>query len=65
LFAGETTNLREQIETLLENPRWEALEPDSIWVQKGESKFSSEYCAMKSAVVAERRPLLNSDVWIA
>lgn len=65
LFAGEATNLREQVETLLENPRWEALEPDSVWIQKGEDKFSAEYCAMKSAVVAEKRPLLNSDVWLA
>ena len=64
LFAGEAANLREHVETLLDNPRWEVLEPDSVLVQTGEDSFSSEYCARKSVVVAEKRPLLNSDVWI-
>ncbi len=63
LFAGEATNLREHIETMLDNPRWEALEPDSVLVQTGEDDFSSEYCALKSVVVAKKRPLLNCEVW--
>ena len=64
LFAGEAANLREHIEALLDNPRWDALEPDSVLVQMGEDDFSAEYCAMKSVVVAQKRPLLNSNVWI-
>ncbi|QEG24210.1 DNA-methyltransferase [Mariniblastus fucicola] len=64
LFAGEASNLRQHVTALLDNPRWESLEPDSVLVQLGEAKFSSEYMAMKSAVVAKRRPLLNSNVWM-
>ena len=65
LFAGEAANLREQVESLLRNPRWEALEPDSVYVQTGDEDFSSEYYAMKSVLVQKKRPLLNSDVWLS
>ena len=64
LFAGEAVNLREQIETVLENPKWQSLEPDRIFVRKDDSEFSSKYYSIKSALVAQKNPLLNSRVWL-
>ena len=64
LFAGEAVNLREHIETVLDNPKWQDLEPDQIFLQPEETTFSSKYYSKKSALVARQSPLLNSRVWL-
>ena len=64
LFAGEAVNVREHLQHILENQKWQSLEPDLIFVQKEEQAFSSKYYSKKSALVAQKKPILNSRVWL-
>ena len=57
-YAGESENIRERVESILENPRWKDLEADSVlYVEEGDD-ISVKY-ALKAALAQRMNPLLN------
>ncbi len=57
-FAGESDNMRVQVERVLKNDKWASLEPSSVkYVPLGED-LSKQY-ALKSALAIRECPLLN------
>ena len=63
IYAGESENIREHLELFRENPNWQRLNPDSIFVERADKSFT-EKCAMKSALVWRSSPLLNCRLWV-
>ncbi|MEM7475889.1 MAG: site-specific DNA-methyltransferase [Planctomycetota bacterium] len=64
VYAGEAENLREHLTAILDNPSWQKFEADQLLVLKNENDFADNY-ALKSAIVQQSNPLLNSRVWLA
>lgn len=62
IYAYESENIREHIEIVLDNPRWQRLEPDSIVYAQNDQGFVAKY-ALKSALVQRENPLLNCRLW--
>jgi DNA modification methylase len=57
-FAGESDNMRVQVERVLENKKWASLEPSSVKYVPLSENLSRQY-ALKSAVAIREHPLLN------
>ena len=57
-YAGESENMREQIQRVLSNQNWNRLEPDCIRFVPNDGRLSVKY-ALKSAVAIREHPLLN------
>lgn len=64
IYAYEGTSIRKQIEIVLDNPRWQGLEPDSIVYAEDDQTFVAKY-ALKSALVRRESPLLNCRLWVS
>jgi site-specific DNA-methyltransferase (adenine-specific) len=58
LYAGESGNMRVQIDRIMCNPNWESLEPDCVKFVTSESDLTVLY-ALKSALAIRESPLLN------
>ena len=63
IYAGEAVHVRSQLQRILENPEWARFDPDAIWIAENEAELS-ENCALKSALIQQDQPLLNSHVWL-
>jgi len=57
-FAGESDNMRVQLERVLENEKWASLEPSSVKYVPLSENLSTLY-ALKSALAIREHPLLN------
>ncbi|MBX3423005.1 MAG: site-specific DNA-methyltransferase [Pirellulaceae bacterium] len=57
-FAGESDNMRVQIERVLENEKWASLEASSVKYVPLDESLSQQY-ALKSALAIREHPLLN------
>ncbi len=64
IYAGESDNLREHVEMVLDNPNWQGLEPDSIVYAENDESFVAKY-ALKSALVQREFPTLNCRLWVS
>lgn len=64
IYACESTNIRAQVDALLEIPKWQDLEADSVAIWKLDSRFKDFY-ALKSAVIRKMRPMLNCEIWVS
>ena len=63
LYAGAVDNIREHIHSLLEIPKWREFEPDQLFIRPQDST-PAESCALRSLLVQQRLPLLNSRAWL-
>lgn len=64
IFAGESENIGRQVGSIMENPNWQRLEPDSLVYMESDGNFNTLY-ALKSAFVRKEHPLLNCRLWVA
>lgn len=62
IYAGESENIRQHVEMVLDNPSWQGLEPDSIVFEANDQSFVTKY-AHKSALVQREYPSLNCRLW--
>jgi site-specific DNA-methyltransferase (adenine-specific) len=62
IYAYESTNIRDQLDIVLNNPSWQGLEPDSIVYAEDNQSFVAKY-ALKSVFVLRENPLLNCRLW--
>ena len=62
VFAGEARNLKEHLAEMFDNPSWQKLEANEVLLQETGGGFTSD-CALKSVIVREQSPLLNSREW--
>jgi site-specific DNA-methyltransferase (adenine-specific) len=64
IYAGESENVRAHLDTILANPNWQGLEPNSIFIDCNDQSFTTKY-ALKSALVRRESPLLNCRLWVS
>jgi DNA modification methylase len=64
IFASASGNIRDQLTTILQNPNWQKLDPDSVIYMdcREDAKMLS---AVKAAFVRKENPLLNCRLWVA
>jgi DNA modification methylase len=58
IYAGESNNIRVQLDRILVNEKWKRLEPSSVKYVPQSDKLSSHY-ALKSVLAMREQPLLN------
>ncbi len=64
IYAYESQNIRQHLRSVLDNPRWQGLEPNSITYTENDQSFEAKY-ALKSALVQRENPLLNCRLWVS
>ncbi len=64
IYAGESENIRQHVEMVLDNQKWQGLDPDSIVVVKNDQGFPAKY-AQKSAMLQQDCPSLNCRLWVS
>ena len=62
VFAGAAHNLQERISMILDNEQWKKFDPEIKLTPTDEQEFKNNY-AIKSSLVNENNPLLNSHAW--
>ncbi len=63
VFAGETSNVKDQLGSILQNANWQGLNVSSFSFVPTESSLTDNY-ALKSAFVRRENPLLNCRLWV-
>jgi site-specific DNA-methyltransferase (adenine-specific) len=63
IFAYESSNIRDLLESLLENPNWTNLGPDSVAYVEHDPSIGSVF-ALKSALIRREKPVLNACLWV-
>ena len=64
IFVGEADNVREQVESIIGNPKWESLLPSQFFHVQKDAVTGDKY-ELRSALVETKRPILNPMVWFA
>ena len=63
IYAGESENIRVRVQQVLENPKWQGLELNSILYEPNDGSLATKY-ALKSALVRRESTLLNCQLLV-